>query len=83
MIIEVILLISSFPVGFLIAWFARDELKDGRVWFGILIVSSFFLGTFFYFSEKISVTLASIFIVIVSSISLIKSYDKTWTRKRI
>ena len=83
MIIELILLILAVPAGFLIAWLGRDELVDGKKWFKGLIISSVVLaGLLWLFGlDYISLTLG--FIAIASFISVIKSNDRTWTRKRL
>ena len=51
MLFEIIILVLAFPIGYLIAWMARDELIAGRKWFLILMaigivggVLSFILG---------------------------------------
>ena len=83
MLIEIILLLLAFPIGYFIAWLANDELIAGRKWFIAIIclfsaigISSLFIGTYY-------VTLTSLFIVIMSSVSLIKSKDSKFTKKRI
>lgn len=83
MIIEIILLILAVPTGFLLAWLGRDELVDGKKWFKLIIVASLVLsGLFWLFGlDYISLTLG--FIAIASFISIIKSNDRKWTKKRI
>ena len=81
MIFEIIILLLGIPVGYLIAWLARDELVLGRRWFKILIILSFLVGITSYFLDSIYITLTMVFIIIVSFISLIKSRDKRWIRK--
>lgn len=78
MIIDIILLLLSIPVGFLIAWLARDELMQGRKWLKILIVISVIGAIVFYFMKNMPVTFTFVFIIIVSVVSLVKSYDKKW-----
>ncbi len=81
MLIEIIILILGIPAGYLIAWLARDELVAGRMWFKILIIISILIGIIFYFFDRIYISLSTAFIVIVSAISLMKSYDKKWIKK--
>ena len=83
MIVEIILLILAVPAGFLIAWLGRDELVDGKKWFKFVVISSLALaGLFWLFGlDYVSLTLG--FIAIVSFISVIKSNDRKWTKKRI
>ena len=83
MIIELILLVLAIPTGFLIAWMARDELADGRKWFRALIVASIALAALFWIIGLGYISLTLIFMAIVSFVSLIKSRDKKWTKKRL
>jgi hypothetical protein len=84
MIIEIVLLILAVPVGYLIAWMARDELVAGQKWFRALVVASVVLaGLCWLFGALIYLPLALIFIAIVSFVSLVKSKDKKWTKKKI
>lgn len=82
MIIEIILLVLAIPVGYLIAWITRDELVDGRRWFKILIIASIALALVFWFYGFGYISLSCLFITIVSFISLIKSRDRKWIRKK-
>ena len=81
MIINIAILMLSIPAGYLIAWLARDELIMGRIWFKVLIIMSMLIGIIFYFFDRIYISLSAAFIVIVSAISLMKSYDKKWIKK--
>lgn len=81
MSLTIIILALAIPAGYLIAWLARDELVDGRKWFKILILISAFLFGFFLLGEQRYVAWTGLFILVVSFISLIKSFDKKWTGK--
>lgn len=83
MLLDWIILVLAIPSGYLIAWLARDELIAGRIWFKVLIGISLICAGVFLFFGKSYMALTVIFIAIVSGISLIKSYDKKWTRRRI
>ena len=83
MIFEILIFLSSIPAGLLIAWLARDELIDGRIYFKWLIFASFLLGIAFLFLIEYASSLTSLWITIISSVSLWKSYDKKWTKRRI
>ena len=83
MIIQVILLILAIPVGYLIAWMARDELIAGRKWFRIIFIASIALSGLFWLLGNGYISISLVFIAIVVLISLIKSEDKRWTKKRI
>lgn len=75
--IEIIILILAFPVGFLIAWLAHDELVQGRRYLGILIIASFSAGIWFYLIGEKTLLFSSLFILIVAAISFVKSYTAT------
>ena len=79
MLLEIGILILAFPVGYLLAWLARDELVAGRRWFKIIVlISSLSAIISVFFNITIALTLA--FISIVTIISLIKSYDKKFVK---
>ena len=82
MIEELIILALAIPSGYLIARLARDELVDGRKWFQILIILGIAVGTLAYFIGYGYIGWTAGFMIIVSFISLIKSYDKKWIRKK-
>ena len=73
MVIEIILLLLAVPVGLLISWMAKDELKSGRKWFGRIFVVSIALSGLFFVYNISYISLTCIFIAIVSLISLIRS----------
>jgi hypothetical protein len=82
LIITVIILLAA-PIGLLIAWWSRDELIAGRKWFKIIISLSIILGWGFALKGNFTLSLSFLFIVLFTFASLIKSYDKKWTRKKI
>ena len=82
MILEIIVLILAIPVGYLLAWMARDELISGRKWFKIIILLSLILSIIFLILKEIVIFFTLIFILIVTLISFIKSSDRKWTRER-
>jgi hypothetical protein len=83
MMFEILLLVLAIPAGFWIAWLARDELVQGRKWFRILIIVSIIgiIGFWIYGFPYISFTMG--FILIVSFISLAKSDDKKWVKRKL
>ena len=76
MFLDLILLLSSIPVGFLIAWFARDELIQGRDYLFFLLILTFIGIIVFLKSETVVLTLG--FICITAWISYLKSFDSKW-----
>ncbi len=83
MIWEIVLLILAIPSGYLIAWMAKDELKDGQRWFRVLFIASVLLAGLFYLLGDSLISLTCLFISIVGLVSLMKSNDKKWTKKRV
>ena len=83
MFFEIIVLLLAIPVGFLIAWMARDELIEGKRYFRFLIIFSILgvIGGWLYGRSVEALTFG--FIGIVSLVSFIKSEDKKWTKKRV
>lgn len=75
MITEIILLLFAIPVGFLIAWLAKDELVQGRKWFRLLVIASISLALLFWVFGFDYISLTLIFIAIVSLISHLKGKD--------
>jgi ABC-type Fe3+ transport system permease subunit len=80
--IEIIVLLLSIPVGYLIAYLARDELVQGRKWFKVLMILAVVVGGWFALRKNYTVVLTAAFILIVTFISHWKSYDGVWTRRR-
>ena len=83
MIAELIILVMGIPIGYLIAWLARDELVSGRVWFYVLIFASIFLGGFFIFYKEFYIVWTCGFVIIASVIGIWKGKDDVWTKKKI
>ncbi len=79
-LLAILILILSFPSGYLLAYLCRDELIAGRKWFKLLALISFILAIVFLFFN-LTIALACIFISIVSLISLSKSYQKISEKK--
>lgn len=82
-ILSLIVLLLSIPTGFLIAWLCSDELIQGRVWFKAIILVSIIVFVLSYFYNLFVISFTMLFIIIVSIISLYKSYDKKWTKRII
>jgi len=81
MIIEFLIVLLAIPTGFIIAWLARDELKQGKEYFRILMILSILVGIWFFLTGDSYITWTSAFIFVVSLISLIKAEDKKWAIK--
>jgi uncharacterized membrane protein len=80
MLLEIAVLALGIPVGFLIAWMARDELVAGREWFRVLIILGIILGIWFWLTGFYPGAWTAGFIVIVSTIGFVKGRDERWTK---
>ena len=77
----ILVLASSYPVGLLLAYLTRDELVSGRKWFKAISVLTLVVAiAFLVLYRNYAIILTLIYIVIVSFISLRKSYDKQFVR---
>lgn len=72
-LINLFLLLLAIPVGFLISWMAKEELKQGRRWFRILVIAGILGGIGFWIYGFIIESLTMFFICIVALVSLVKS----------
>lgn len=72
MIIEIFLLALAIPVGLLISWMAKDELKQGRKWFRAIFIIFIAFGGLFWIYDLRYIALTCFFIAIVGLISFIK-----------
>ena len=76
-----LLLALSLPVGFLIAYLARDELIMGRIWFKRIMALGICALLVLFFLKEFAGALTCAFIIVVAYISYRKSFDATWTKK--
>ncbi|MBS3155396.1 hypothetical protein J4404_02770 [Candidatus Woesearchaeota archaeon] len=84
-ILYVAILVAAFPVGYLLAWLARDELVSWKKWYILLAVISVVLTIPVAFISalslvKLPVVLTLFFIAIISLMAVWKSHDKKWTK---
>ncbi len=76
-ILSIIILLSSFPAGLILAKLTIDELVQGRKWFSLIFIFALVLGLFLLiFYRNFTVILTLIYIVIVSLICWKKSFDR-------
>ncbi|PJA69666.1 hypothetical protein CO155_03685 [Candidatus Pacearchaeota archaeon CG_4_9_14_3_um_filter_35_19] len=73
-------MILAIPVGFLIAYLARDELESGRKWFKTLIIISVLGIVGFWLIDESEISWTFGFIFITTLVSLLKSSDKKWIK---
>lgn len=80
MLLEIIILLIGIPVGFLIAYLTKDELVAGRKWFKVLIIVFVLVGIWSVLTGWNVVAWTSAFIVVVSLVSFVKSWNKKWVK---
>lgn len=83
MIIELLILATAVPIGLFLASLTREELVDGRRWFYVLVVVGVILGGWFLLTGFRAEAWTSFFIVIVAFVSLEKSKDKKFVKRRV
>ncbi len=83
MLLQIIALLLSIPVGFLIAHFANDELISLRKWLRAIIIVSVVLAGWFALTGNSPIALTCGFVLIVAFISYLKSFDKNWCKRRL
>lgn len=86
-IYSILVLALAIPLGYWLAWLAKDELVAGRKWLISLSYACAFaaLAYFMFFGADngdIAAGFTIIFIGIISYIAHMKSFDGKWTRKR-
>ena len=79
---DIIILLLAVPVGYLIAWLARDELIEGQKWFYRIMIVCLFVALWSAVTMRMTILLTCLFILIVAHISYLKSKDKNWAVKR-
>ncbi len=77
-------IILAFPAGYLLAWMTRDELVKGRKFFELLLIASLIVlfASLLLENQRLAfaIILGMIFSMIVSLISLYRSFDKKFVR---
>jgi len=84
MIQEVLLglvLISSIPVVWLVAWFCRDELIAGRKWFKLIAIIGGVAGVGFLFFN-LAVGFGLLYLGVVGIVNLRMSYSERFMKKK-
>jgi len=81
-ILYVLILLSGFAAGYLLAWLAKDELVSGRKWFAILAIAAVLceIPVFLFLNPKTPALFTLLFIAIICLVSLWKSYDRKFVK---
>jgi len=82
MILEIIILILAIPAGYLIAYWARDELVQGKKWFKALIILATLAGIWSYLIGEEAIVWTAGFILISTFVSVFKAEDKKFVDKK-
>ena len=87
-LLYVLILIISFPVGYWLAWLARDELIAWKKKYTLIAILSVLLTIPVAFISifnliKLPVILTLFFIAIISLMAIWKSHDKEWIKTKI
>ena len=82
MLIAIVILLG-IPTGYLVAWLCRDELVEGRNWFKAIIFVAILIGIVMAIIGEYIILWTMLFIIIVTFVSLLKSRDRKWTKRRI
>ncbi len=69
------MLLLAIPIGLLLARFTKDELTQVRPYLQTLIIATILSAIWFYLTKRTDIVLTSIFIFIVTIISLIKGKE--------
>lgn len=81
----ILILASSFPVGYFLAWLTREELVSGRKYFILLSSLSVLCSLIIAFLDieqkmRLTIILSLFYISIVSLISIYLSYNKRFVK---
>ena len=74
-----VILILGVPIGYLLAYLCRDELKEGKKYFKLIVLISSVLAVVFLFFNLVT-AISLVFIASVTGVSLIKSQDKKFIK---
>lgn len=79
-ILNALMLLTAVPVGYILAWLCKDEIKY-REWFYLIFYGFIVAGVIYssiYFN--VSIVLAFVYMTIVTVISLRKGRDKKFVK---
>jgi hypothetical protein len=77
----ILILATSFPVGYLLAYLCKEELVPGRRYFSILAWLTFISAIILLiFYRNLTIILTLFYICIAGLISIYKSFDRKFVR---
>jgi len=79
-LLDVIVMLTSIPIGYFLAWLCKDEIVY-RKWIFVIFYSFVvvFIVAFIFFSQ-LSIILSLVYMIIVTLISILKSKDKKFLK---
>jgi hypothetical protein len=69
----ILVLLTSIPAGYLLAWLTIEELKAGKKWFKIMVFGSVLGLIASVFMKSWVIGLAFVYMAVMAGISLIKA----------
>lgn len=81
MLLQILLLLTAIPLGFLLAYLTKDELLAGKPWFKAIIIIAVIITGWFFLTKQTTIALTAAFITITAFFSYLKSYDKKWANQ--
>lgn len=69
-LLVVLTLLTAIPVGLLIAWLTKEELRDGQKWFKLVVLLSCVGSVAFLILKNEIVALSLVYMAIVSYMSV-------------
>ena len=73
-------LLTAIPIGFLIAFLARDELLAGRTWFRGLVLTGILGAGWFALTGKVAIAWTILYLAVLAFIAYCKGFDGKWTK---
>jgi len=83
MLYEILVIFVAIPLGYWVAYLARDELVIGRKWFLLVMIVSAIMAVMSFVFRDTVIGFSSLFILLFTYISYWKSFDKKFTGKPI
>jgi len=81
-LLNILVMLTSIPAGYFLAWLCKDELVDGRKWFKIILICFFVtLVLLLIFFRNLNAILSVSYMIIVTFIALLKGRDKKFLRR--
>lgn len=77
-----LLFLTAIPVGFLIAFLARDELVAGRRWFRGLVLAGILGAGWAFLIGKGAIVWTLLYLAVLAFIAYCKGFDGKWTKMK-